>query len=585
MTFGSTPFAESTLGGSALAGLAPAAPVNPGPPPVVPPVVTVAPFIVELKGVAMSPRVNSLSIEIESGSQGSATFVLVNASRKPLVGEPVKIKLYTDVLFAGFVDRVNVAIDPAHTLVEYTVECVDHSSLLFRTIVDTTYSDSAISTIAATLLAGELAGNGLSIGVVDIFKNLPIVKAERVSAYDVLKDAAASIGAAFDVDHERKLNFRAATFLPAPMTIDETIVEECRLTDDRETYRNKQTVTVTGTPSAQGIDPAVVTFTTSNAAQIAERASIEGTNGIYNGMEAITHPSANDTVSLTRLAIAYTFILLGVRGGIRQTITVRTRQFGFKVGQQATVSIPSYALSGQWIVQKASYREEYGNRMVTTLELTPSSLKRRAQEMWLEVVQKNKVLVLPPSAVTTNIQVYTTPGTAFFTVPAGVTVVVLRCEGPGGGGGGGAYSSWFFNPPVFVAGGAGGTGGLGISVVAVTPGEILTVTVGSIGTGGTSVQQANVSSTTSGTNGTDATDCTVKRGSTVLCAGVGGFHGLAGSANAFTQVGTTPAGRGSSGGYGDVATVGGGASGGPPGSGSPLINGFNGQPGRITVEW
>lgn len=72
---------------------------------------------------------------------------------------------------------------------------------------------------------------------------------------------------------------------------------------------------------------------------------------------------------------------------------------------------------------------------------------------------------------------YTTPGTYSFTVPAGVfSILVTGCggAGPGGGGDGGAN----YNGP-----GAGGGGANLISgAYSVTPGQVLTVTVGAAGT-------------------------------------------------------------------------------------------------------
>ncbi|WP_207237077.1 glycine-rich domain-containing protein [Pseudomonas sp. GW460-12-10-14-LB1] len=72
-------------------------------------------------------------------------------------------------------------------------------------------------------------------------------------------------------------------------------------------------------------------------------------------------------------------------------------------------------------------------------------------------------------------QLFASNGT--FTVPAGITsVLVTLC---GGGGGGAAYYD------TTSAGGGGGGGAAGINIpISVTPGQVLAVTVGSAGTGG-----------------------------------------------------------------------------------------------------
>ena len=71
-------------------------------------------------------------------------------------------------------------------------------------------------------------------------------------------------------------------------------------------------------------------------------------------------------------------------------------------------------------------------------------------------------------------QTYTSPGSWSFTVPPGVTLIEVRISG-GGGGGGGASG---FSGPV---GGNGGNGQLIIAEITVTPGQVLSGTIGAGG--------------------------------------------------------------------------------------------------------
>ncbi|EFE7689690.1 phage tail protein, partial [Escherichia coli] len=82
---------------------------------------------------------------------------------------------------------------------------------------------------------------------------------------------------------------------------------------------------------------------------------------------------------------------------------------------------------------------------------------------------------------------YTSNGT--FTVPAGVTEILLEMSGGGGGGGGGAVagSSTMLNPKFGLGGGAGKPGELIIASLTVKPGDMYSFTVGSGGAGGTQV--------------------------------------------------------------------------------------------------
>lgn len=77
---------------------------------------------------------------------------------------------------------------------------------------------------------------------------------------------------------------------------------------------------------------------------------------------------------------------------------------------------------------------------------------------------------------------YKTPGTSTFTVPSGVTELLVQAWGGGGAGGdGGDYAE----PPV--GGGGGGGGGFAESLVSVTPGQNITVVVGGGGAMGSYV--------------------------------------------------------------------------------------------------
>ena len=96
---------------------------------------------------------------------------------------------------------------------------------------------------------------------------------------------------------------------------------------------------------------------------------------------------------------------------------------------------------------------------------------------------------------------YTSSGS--FTVPGGVTSVIVECWGAGGAGGG--------NPTTSDGGGGGGGGAYSRSTLAVTPGSNYTVTVGTGGTG----------STGDGTNGGDSWFNTA---GTILAKGGTGGH-------------------------------------------------------------
>lgn len=91
-------------------------------------------------------------------------------------------------------------------------------------------------------------------------------------------------------------------------------------------------------------------------------------------------------------------------------------------------------------------------------------------------------------------QLFTSSGT--FVVPTGVTSVKVTCVGGAGGGGGGV---------VYYTGGTGGTGATGYvdtSVITVTPGQSIAITIGA---GGALGERGSASSNTGGTGGTGGT--------------------------------------------------------------------------------
>jgi hypothetical protein len=588
MSFGGTPFAESTLAGALLEV---DEVVAPGPePPIggsagVP--LVFDPFTVEISGESVKPLVGSLSIDIELGRQGTASFTMVRLSSIPRIGEPVRIKFYEQILFVGAIDSLRMTSNNTESYKEFAIECTDNSYLLFRRIVKRSFTNASLSSIAQSLLTQELGGDGITLGTIDNFPVIPLVDADRVSAFDMLNDAAVSVGALFYIDNDKRLNFLGASIENAPMTIDENIAQETEVSFDRETYRNQQTVIVTGTPATTGTAANTVTYKTTNNDQYLQQSAIEGTSGLYGDIESITHPTSNSPTDLTKLGVAFAKIMLSVRGSIRETLRVKTQQYGFRVGQIAIVSIPQLHREGNWIIQSISQSDIMGRYLSTTMRLSPGSLQRRAQELWLDVVRKGKTVILPPTIITTSTQVFSTPGTHSFTVPAGATVVQFTCKGGGGGGGGGAIHTYPNYLLHYARGGDGGNGGQTITVVDAVPGEVFTLVVPAGGTAGASTTINGVLAAAQGVSGGNGGTAQVKRnGNFSICDANGGEGGFGGRAYAILHQEFSPTkGSDGSGLFGQSVTVGGGARGGLGGRGVPLINGTAGAAGSITEEW
>jgi hypothetical protein len=141
-----------------------------------------------------------------------------------------------------------------------------------------------------------------------------------------------------------------------------------------------------------------------------------------------------------------------------------------------------------------------------------------------------------------SMQVFTASGS--FTVPAGVTQLRVRVLGAGGGGAGASAGN---------AGGCGGAGGYAEGIYVVTPGQVITVTIGAAAGGGASGNNAG------GNGGTTSFGA--------LCSATGGNGGQ--------NTGSTYAGGAGGVGAGGAINVGGSAG----SDGGSIITSVNGMGG------
>lgn len=589
MSFGSIPFGQGTFGGTGLGDAAVTPPIG-GAPEVQ---IVIDPFTIELAGVSMKgyQLINSLFLDFELGRQGTARFSLYNIPISPEIGAPVRILYYSERLFVGAVDRVSIKSNNQQTFIQYNFECTDSSYLLFRKKATFNLSNIPVSGIAYFAIGSFLQGDGVTLGVVDNDVIIPSASADGVSLFEFLNGVAIAAGLVFYIDKDKAMNFIGASQTPSPFTLDQDIVNDCSIEVDRETYRNRQTTTVTGTPQTESETPLVVKLTRDNTEQQEARASIEGGSGIYSDMASITHPQSNANLQLVRLANAYNKISLALTGSIRQSLSVTTRQVGFEVGQVATVDLPQVGASGDWIIRRVSLREESGRFLISSLQLNQTSLMRRAQELWVEVVRKGTLAILPPSATYATGATITATGSGSWQVPEGVTDIQISLYGSGGGGGGGAKSSYVLATTRTADGASGGHGGLVIKVMSITPGTIITYWVGAGGAGGAEGYLANSPSDAIGATGGDGVETYIQINGTKVARAYGGRGGLGGWANALRRFSTSyPPGASQGGLGGNAITVGGAGTGrfggvGPSANGSGGGNGTAGANGRIIFEW
>jgi hypothetical protein len=190
----------------------------------------------------------------------------------------------------------------------------------------------------------------------------------------------------------------------------------------------------------------------------------------------------------------------------------------------------------------------------------------------------------------TGTQTITTPGTTYWTVPYGVYSITASVYGGGGGG-----SSVSFCGDGY-SGGGGGSGSYSVDkLIAVTPGDYLTLVCGAGGAGGPAPAVC-VGHNSGGAGGNSY----VSKGANVLVAAYGGGGGQVagcypcpGNGGAGGAAGTLNGSAGSNGGAGgaaqpltggaggiNVTSIGSGGSGGAGGGG-----GIAGKNGAVKITW
>lgn len=547
------------------------------------------PITTLLRNVHVRGQVNpGLSGEETAGEVGTITLTFPNPDLIPEVGDPVEVRFISEVLFSGTITDIERTIDPSHSLTLYTCTATDWGQVLVRRKVRRSFTDLTLPQLISSLLENELGGEGFVYGSSDNQGLMELVDADNVSVFDVLRDVAGITGQVLYVDYDKTIRFRATSNVTAPFAVADATVADVSQRVDRETYRNVQTVIAHGTPP-QGTDAIEVQVTLTNDEQIAERAAIEGGSGRYEQIDEVTHPSSNTQTIVARLAETYATVLLAVGGTPRRTLKARMKKsglYGFRAGQIAPVDLTGLGLSGTWLIQKVSWSEEDGSRLLYNLELVESSLQQRAWESWASIYRDGQLVVTVPGAgLSANIASYTTPGSYQWVSAIAGTITITTMGGSASGGG--AANLYFSNPDGTIddtaLGGKGGNSGKTVSNVSVAIGDVLDITVGAKGTpGGTSVTQGTVP--VNGGFGVAGTASQVLRSGVVLSKADGGGRGGRGVIlGDITNGAAGTPGGGSDG----IVTVGGGKTGGAGGYGShfAMVNGKAGQDGSVTIEY
>jgi hypothetical protein len=471
--------------------------------------------------------------------------------------------------------------------VVYDCDCLDWSQTLFRRKIRRNFTNMSVQNIMDSILDNELSGETITIGTIDSQVTVPLVDARQARVFDVCRDLAGATGQTFYMDFDETLQMRSTTIPSAPLILNEdnVLFEGTTVTTDRETYRNVQTVLVTGTPQVENEEAMTLMSERLNEEEIADRAAIEGGTGRYEEYEEITHPTSNRLDDLQFLGVGFANLRLATSGLLRTIMACRVRGYGFRAGQLVTVNLPNFGVLGNFIIQRVTISEVGGQFLFHDLELTASSRQWRAYESWIAILSNSKISIQLFGALVHDSVTFSTPGLSNWTVPNGITTVTVTVKGASGGGSGGArryvYQTRDF-PNCIEAGdswgGTGGKSGKAIASLLVTEGDVLTVFIGTRGIGGSGGKLDLYFGPACGgppipKAGTAGTASTVFRNGVSIAEGFGGGGGN-----------PDPPSQGTAGGgSGSIVTVGGGKSGGNGGFGQ--VTGSAGQHGEVMIEW
>lgn len=524
-------------------------------------------------------KMDSLSGQDTLGQSVTASFTLVNPPQIPVEGNLVRIFFYSQLIFSGTIDRVTRSTRALRAM-HYTCECLDWSHVLMRRTLRRNFTNTSINGILESILENELVGESLTVGTIDGGAQIPLLDSDNARVFDVCRTVAGAAGLTFYVDFDQSIQMRSTSTPSAPLSLSESAVEieGTVIRSDRESYRNVQTVVVTGTPPTAGDDAITLIIERQNDDQIAARQAIEGGTGIYQAIEGITHPTSNDPTQLSIIGVGYANLRLIVNGAFRSTVTCIVRGYGFRAGQIAEIDLPTFGVTGTYAIQRVSWNEHEGTRLVHQLELTSSSLQTRAYESWLSIVQVGKVTVQVPNYTTANLVTFDTPGSFTWTVPPGITQAEFTCYGPGAGGGGGiaTYTRNFSvcYGPWYLPGGTGGAGGKAVTRVRTTEGHVYSILVPAGGVAGSNGQATwttvgspgNCAAPVTPAGGSVGTIAQVKLGVDVLCQGDSGLGGGGATPPINADISSSPGFNGAPGsGIGDGVTPGAGKNGGAAG--------------------
>src|SRR5689334_19329190 len=135
-----------------------------------------SPIVTTINGVDVrsAVKMNTLTISDTLGQPVTCSFMLLNL--EPTVGQPVSIRYFSQIIFAGIIDHVQNQ-SPDLLTKEYTCDCLEWSQILLRRKLRRNFTDITVQALVDSILDNELIGEGLTFGTIDARSIIPLVDA------------------------------------------------------------------------------------------------------------------------------------------------------------------------------------------------------------------------------------------------------------------------------------------------------------------------------------------------------------------------------------------------------------------------
>lgn len=321
----------------------------------------------------------SAVIETRSDNKADAYFSLITTAANLgtddglIVGLDVKIKEDTTVLFGGVIKKINIirySPDLGNTTtIRVDVTCNDYNEIAARRVISGSFTSVDASDVVQEVLDNfNLTGfdDNVGTGTISTGASINTYSYNAKTAKDVLDEMAEASGYKWYIDFNKDLYFieddtitnSAHDLVETAATFTDFYVRNVKV--DNTDYVNKQWVL--GTTDDTG---AKVNVNAEDSTEIASRASIEGTSGVYGAI--INATESQDSTDAQAIADN----ALKVYGKVPYYITFTSYTNDWIAGTKLKCNLPTMGISSDtYFLIESVEMEDMGTVFMSTVTAT-----------------------------------------------------------------------------------------------------------------------------------------------------------------------------------------------------------------------